>query len=316
MKNKLNKNFWNKHGHVVIIYVFLVALMLLVSVFSRDFFTIENFKNLLRTSFPLLMVALGQTLIILTGGIDLSLGGIVALANVVCVMTMNTESPVGFILPLIAAVVLGLVCGALNGVLVTRGNLAPIIVTIATTAIFDGCALLLMPKPGGSVHKAFSKFLTRGLKGAVPLILFLVILILVRTLTNQTPYGKALRAIGGSENAAYSTGVKVKKVKFIAYCLAGLLCAAAGIFLSAQMNSADATIGKNYAMNAITATVVGGTAMTGAVGDPLGTIAGVFIISIINNMLNLFGVSSFYQFVCQGLILILALSLSAMHKKH
>lgn len=298
MKNKLNKNFWNKHGHVVIIYVFLVALMLLVSVFSRDFFTIGNFKNLL------------------TGGIDLSLGGIVALANVVCVMTMNTESPVGFILPLIAAVVLGLVCGALNGVLVTRGNLAPIIVTIATTAIFDGCALLLMPKPGGSVHKAFSKFLTRGLKGAVPLILFLVILILVRTLTNQTPYGKALRAIGGSENAAYSTGVKVKKVKFIAYCLAGLLCAAAGIFLSAQMNSADATIGKNYAMNAITATVVGGTAMTGAVGDPLGTIAGVFIISIINNMLNLFGVSSFYQFVCQGLILILALSLSAMHKKH
>lgn len=316
MKNKLNKNFWNKHGHVVIIYVFLVALMLLVSVFSRDFFTIGNFKNLLRTSFPLLMVALGQTLIILTGGIDLSLGGIVALANVVCVMTMNKESPVGFILPLIAAVVLGLVCGALNGVLVTRGNLAPIIVTIATTAIFDGCALLLMPKPGGSVHKAFSKFLTRGLKGAVPLILFLVILILVRTLTNQTPYGKALRAIGGSENAAYSTGVKVKKVKFIAYCLAGLLCAAAGIFLSAQMNSADATIGKNYAMNAITATVVGGTAMTGAVGDPLGTIAGVFIISIINNMLNLFGVSSFYQFVCQGLILILALSLSAMHKKH
>ena len=316
MKNKLNKNFWNKHGHVVIIYVFLVALMLLVSVFGRDFFTIGNFKNLLRTSFPLLMVALGQTLIILTGGIDLSLGGIVALANVVCVMTMNTESPVGFILPLIAAVVLGLVCGALNGVLVTRGNLAPIIVTIATTAIFDGCALLLMPKPGGSVHKAFSKFLTRGLKGAVPLILFLVILILVRTLTNQTPYGKALRAIGGSENAAYSTGVKVKKVKFIAYCLAGLLCAAAGIFLSAQMNSADATIGKNYAMNAITATVVGGTAMTGAVGDPLGTIAGVFIISIINNMLNLFGVSSFYQFVCQGLILILALSLSAMHKKH
>ncbi len=93
MKNKLNKNFWNKHGHVVIIYVFLVALMLLVSVFSRDFFTIGNFKNLLRTSFPLLMVALGQTLIILTGGIDLSLGGIVALANVVCVMTMNTESP-------------------------------------------------------------------------------------------------------------------------------------------------------------------------------------------------------------------------------
>ena len=147
-------------------------------------------------------------------------------------------------------------------------------------------------------------------------LLFILILCLVRSLANSTPYGKALRAIGGSENAAYSTGIRVGKIKFCAYCLAGLLCAVAGIFLSAQMNSADATIGKNYAMNAITATVVGGTAMTGAVGDPLGTIAGVFIISIINNMLNLFGVSSFYQFICQGLILIAALSLSALHKRH
>ena len=176
-------------------------------------------------------------------------------------------------------------------------------------------ALLLMPNPGGSVHKAFAKFLTRGYSGAAPFLLFILILCLVRRLANSTPYGKALRAIGGSENAAYSTGIRVGKIKFRAYCLAGLLCAVAGIFLSAQMNSADATIGKNYAMNAITATVVGGTAMTGAVEDPLGTIAGVFIISIINNMLNLFGVSSFYQFICQGLILIAALSLSALHKR-
>ena len=97
--------------------------------------------------------------------------------------------------------------------------------------------------------------------------------------------------------------------------MAGVLAAVAGIFLSARMNSGDATVGKNFSMNAITATVVGGTAMTGAVGDPLGTIAGVFIITIINNMLNLFGVSSFYQYICQGVILIAALSLSALRKR-
>lgn len=312
MKQPRNRHFWNRNGRTVTIYVFLGALMIFVSVFNQDFFTLGNFKNLLRSSFPLLMAALGQTLVILTGGIDLSLGGIVALCNVVCVLFMNPDSALGFVPALAAAAVVGVACGAFNGALVTRGRLAPIIVTIATTAIFDGLALLLMPKPGGSVHRPFAKFLTRGLSGAFPFLLFVGILVLVRRLAGSTPYGKALRAIGGSDHAAYSTGIRVDRVKFWAYCLAGGLCAVAGIFLSAQMNSADATIGKNYAMNAITATVVGGTAMTGAVGDPLGTIAGVFIISIINNMLNLFGVSSFYQFVCQGLILIGALSLSAL----
>ena len=315
MKERVNKNFWHKHGHTAIIYIFLAVLMVFVSVFNKDFFTLGNFKNLLRSSFPLLMAALGQTLIILTGGIDLSLGGIVALCNVVCVLAMNPGVSWGFAPALLAAAVVGLACGAINGLLVTKGRLAPIIVTIATTAVFDGLALLLMPNPGGAVHKGFAKFLTRGLSGAAPFLLFILILCLVRSLANSTPYGKALRAIGGNENAAYSTGIRVDRIKFRAYCFAGILCAMAGIFLSAQMNSADATIGKNYAMNAITATVVGGTAMTGAVGDPLGTIAGVFIISIINNMLNLFGVSSFYQFICQGLILIAALSLSALHKK-
>ena len=312
MKQPRNRHFWNRNGRTVTIYVFLGALMIFVSVFNQDFFTLGNFKNLLRSSFPLLMAALGQTLVILTGGIDLSLGGIVALCNVVCVLFMNPDSALGFVPALAAAAVVGLACGAFNGALVTRGRLAPIIVTIATTAIFDGLALLLMPKPGGSVHRAFAKFLTRGLSGAFPFLMFAGILVLVRRLAGSTPYGKALRAIGSSDHAAYSTGIRVDRVKFWAYCLAGGLCAVAGIFFSAQMNSADATIGKNYAMNAITATVVGGTAMTGAVGDPLGTIAGVFIISIINNMLNLFGVSSFYQFVCQGLILIGALSLSAL----
>ena len=232
----MNRNFWHKHGHTVIIYVFLAALMVFVSIFNKDFFTLGNFKNLLRSSFPLLMAALGQTLIILTGGIDLSLGGIVALCNVVCVMSMNPDSAWGFVPALGAAAAVGLACGAVNGVLVTKGRLAPIIVTIATTAVFDGMALLLMPNPGGSVHKAFAKFLTRGYSGAVPFLLFILILCLVRSLANSTPYGKALRAIGGSENAAYSTGIRVGKIKFCAYCLAGLLCAVAGIFLSAQMN--------------------------------------------------------------------------------
>jgi ribose transport system permease protein len=312
----IDANFRMKHGHTLIIYIFLIALMLFISIFNKYFLTLGNFKNLLRSSFPLLLIGFGQTLIILTGGIDLSLGAITSLCNVTCVLLMDADSQWGFVLPIIAAITVGIVCGAINGLAVTKGRLAPIIVTIATTAVFDGLALLSMPNPGGSVHRGFAKFVTNSVNGTFPLLLFLLVLFLIRRMTNNTSYGKSLRAIGGNQSAAYSTGISVDRVKIIAYCLAGLLSAIAGIFLTAQMNSADASVGKNFSMNAITAAVVGGSAMTGAVGDPIGTVAGVFIITMINNMLNLFGVSSFYQYVCQGLILIIAISLSAIRKRH
>lgn len=313
-KQSIDKHFWRKNSQTVIIYVFLLALMIFVSFFNEAFFTERNLKNMMLSAFPLLMVSLGQTLVILTGGIDLSLGPIVSLTNALCVALMNPESPTGWIFAVLTALLLGFACGSLNGLIITKGRLAPIIVTLATTAIYEGMALFIMPKPGGTVHSGFRRFMTRGWEGYFPFILFIVVLVFVRLLTNRSPYGKSLRALGGNESAAYSTGIKVERVKWITYALAGLLAAVAGVFLAARMNSGDATVGKNFSMNAVTATVVGGTAMTGAVGDPLGTVAGVFIITIINNMLNLFGVSSFYQYICQGVILIAALSLSAIRR--
>lgn len=314
-KPSFDKHFWQRNSQTVIINAFLIILMVIVSLFSESFFTERNLKNLMLSAFPLLLVALGQTLVILTGGIDLSLGAIVSVTNVLCVTLMNTESSLGWIPAIFAAVAAGFVCGSFNGLVITKGRLAPIIVTLATTAIYEGIALFIMAKPGGEVHSAFRKFMTRGLEGYFPLLLFLFVLAFVWIMTNRSAYGRVLRAIGGNEGAAYSTGVRVERVKFMAYAMAGVLSAIAGVFLSARMNSGDATVGNSFSMNAITATVVGGTAMTGAVGDPLGTVAGVFIITIINNMLNLFGVSSFYQYICQGVILIIALSLSALRKR-
>ncbi len=306
-------NFFRKHTQLVLIYGFLLLFIVVVSFLDENFLTGRNFKNLLLTGFPLLMVAFGQTLIILTKGIDLSLGGIVALCNVSCVVLMNPDSPVGFVAPVVATIVIGAACGALNGFVITRWRLAPIIVTLATSSMFSGLALFVLPTPGGKVHKAFAQFLGGDL-GPIPvgLVLIVLCLVLIRLLTNETPFGKAARAIGGNEGAAYSTGIQVNKVKLLTYMLAGIFCAMAGIFLSAQMYSGDPTIGGSFATNSISATVVGGTMMSGAVGDPLGTVAGVFIIIIINNMLNLIGVSSFYQFVFQGVILILALAISAL----
>ncbi len=314
-KNDNKMHFWQRNSHTVLIFAFLAVLMIIVSLFSDSFFTERNLKNLVLSAFPLLMVALGQTLVLLTGGIDLSLGAIVSLTNVSCVTLMNTESSVGWIPALAAAVLIGVLCGGLNGLIISKGRLAPIIVTLATTTIFEGIALFVMSSPGGRVHSGFRQFFIRGINGYFPLIVSIVVVLLVRMISNQSAYGRHLRSLGGNETAAYSTGIKVDRVKLIAYILAAVLAALAGIYLTARMNSGDATVGKNYSMNAITSSVVGGTAMTGAIGDPLGTVAGVFIVTIINNMLNLLGASSFYQFIYQGGILIAALSLSALRRQ-
>lgn len=313
--NAKAKSFLVRNLQVVIIFVFLFILVIVSGRLNPDFFTWRNIRNLMVTAFPLLVVALGQTIVMLTGGIDLSLGAVVAISNVTCVKMMNVDSPAGFIQAVLIALLAGCTAGFLNGFIICKGKLAPIIVTLASTAIYDGLALFVMPKPGGKVHSAFGRFLTRGLGGVFPFILAGAIILIMYLAVSSTPFGKAVRAIGGNENAAYSTGVNVGRTKVCVFTIAGALSAVAGIFLSAQMNSGDATIGGSYSMNAITAAVVGGTAMSGAIGNPVGTVAGVFIIVVINNMLNLFAVKSFYQFILQGVILITALALGAIRRK-
>jgi ribose transport system permease protein len=310
-------DFRYRYLHVVMIYLFLIVLISVASIINSDFTKVNNLRNILISSFPLMLAAFGQTFVILTGGIDLSIGGIIALSNVTCVTIMTSNEGVGgMVLAILAALAVGILSGALNGIFITKGRLPAIIVTIATTAIFSGIALFILPIPGGSVFAPFGKFLNGNLAGFPYVIVFLIVFtIILRMVTNKTTFGVSIRAVGGNESAAYSTGITVWKAKLLTYVVCGLLSAMAGIFLAAQMYSGDPTIGRSFSMNSITAAVVGGTVMTGAVGDLLGTITGVLIIYIINNMLNLIGVSSFYQSIFQGLILIIALVISRLKAK-
>lgn len=313
MRGKEMRHTLTRYLHVILIYLFLIVFMAVISLLDDNFLSTRNLKNLLLASFPLMMVAFGQTLIILTGGIDLSLGKIVALTNVVCVTMMKPEHSMGVAAAIIVSLAVGAACGGLNGLLVTKGKLAPIIVSLATSSVFGGLALFVLPIPGGRIHMGFARILNGDLAG-IPIVLLMIAAVAagLRIVTNQTPFGKAIRAVGGNENAAYWTGVKVGRTKMLTYLLAGILCAAGGIFLTSQMYSGDPTIGGSFGTNSIAASVVGGTMMSGAVGDLLGTVAGVLLITIINNMLNLLGVSSFYQFVFQGVILIAALGLGSL----
>lgn len=311
-----DENFWIRYFHTVLIYMFFFILCMFASILDDNFLTWKNFRALIITALPLMFVSFGQSCAIMTQGLDTSLGTIVSLTNVLTVSLMRPEEPFGWIMAVSAGLLTGVLCGLLNGLLIARGGLAPIIATISTTSIFQGIALYISPIPGGKVHTGFAKFLGGNL-GNIPLAFFaiLIALIVLRYIMNSTPLGKAVRAVGGSESAAYATGINVIKTKIIAYSMAGLFSGIAGIYLSAQLYSGDPLIGTSYSLNSITAAVAGGTLMCGAVGDALGIFAGVMIITIINNILNLMTISTFYQYVVQGIILILALSLSSIRRK-
>lgn len=305
-----------RKSQVIFIYGFLAILMVVAGNLDTSFFTVENFQNLLTTAFPYLLVSFAQTFVILTGGIDLSGGAMVSLSSVVCA-TLFADRPELFAATLAAALISGLLLGVLNGVLVTKGNVQPIIVTLSTQVIVQGIALMVLDSPGGSVNADFSAAVNGSLGDVlpVPLLLAIAATVIIWFVLNRSRFGHSVFAIGGNENAAYSTGIPVSRIKIYVYAIAGILSAAAGVMLAARMYSGDPTVGINMTNNSITTAVVGGTSLAGGKGGIIGNIAGVFILIIINNILNLVGVSSFYQYVVQGGILILALAVSSIRAR-
>ncbi len=312
------KDFSYRYFHQCFIVAFTIAIILVMSIVNESFRTIYNYGNVMNGAFALMLAAFGQMLVILTGGIDISVGSMVTLGNCFCVYIMTQMQSVnGAILAIALTILVGLAAGALNGLFVAVFRLPAIIVTIATSAIFQGVALVLMPIPGGVVESSVAKALTQRLWRTVPMsFIFAVIAVVILALvTNKTSFGYALRAIGGSESAAYATGVKVTRTKLITYMLSGLFCALGGIYLSCRTASGDSSIGNTYTVYSISATVVGGTLMTGAVGQAYGTACGALIIYLVNNIINMLGISTHYQYACQGAILIFALMIGSFETR-
>ncbi|MCL2322321.1 MAG: ABC transporter permease [Oscillospiraceae bacterium] len=309
------KKLLHRKSQVFFIYLFLIILMLVSGIMNHVFFTARNFTNLITTALPYILVSFAQTLVILTGGIDLSVGAVVCVSNVICATLMKNDA-MSFWMGLILALLSGIAIGAINGVIITKGKIQPIIVTLAMQTIFLGVALTILPSPGGSVDIAFASFVSGKILGIpVPLLIEIVLSIALWLLLNRTRFGTSVFAVGGNEDAAYSFGIMVTGRKISVYAIAGFLSALAGVFLTAQMYSGDPTVGTNFTMNSIATAVVGGTALSGGKGGIIGSIAGVFILIIINNFLNLVNVSSFYQYVLQGAILILALTISSLRTR-
>ena len=292
----------------IIPFIGLILLVVVISVLNTAFLDLSNLLNLLRQVSINGLIAFGMTFVILTGGIDLSVGSILALSSAFTAILIT--SGLDPIVALIVGVLGGFLLGVFNGVLVTFGSMAPFIATLATMTIFRGLTLVItdgnpITDLGDSyLFQLFGKGYFFGIP--VPAVTMIIVFIVLAIILQKTTFGRHTYAIGGNEVASKISGIKVNKVKILIYGISGLMSALAGAILTSRLNSAQPTAGTSYELDAIAAVVLGGTSLTGSKGRIVGTLIGVLIIGVLNNGLNLLGVSSFYQQVVKGIVILIA----------
>lgn len=286
----------------------LVVLFVVISCLNSSFIEPGNLKNLLRQVSINALISFGMTFVILTGGIDLSVGSILALSSALMgSMIIGGLNPV---LAIIVACVIGTALGAVNGLIVTVGKVAPFIATLATMTVFRGLTLVYTngnPISGLSEDQAFLDF-GQGyfLSIPVPAVIMLLVFAVLHFILTSTPLGRKTYAVGGNEKVSFIAGIKIERIKVFAYAVTGTLTALAGAILTSRLNSAQPTAGTGYELDAIAAVVLGGTSLSGGKGRIVGTLIGALIIGTLNNGLNILNVSSFYQQVVKGIVILLA----------
>ena len=263
----------------------------------------------------LAIVAMAQTLVVLTSGIDLSVGMVLVLANCLA-STIVVGSPLQVALGVLGVLTTGALCGALNGLIVIYGRLQPIVTTIATGAIFYGLALALRRVPGGDIDATLGDALTGQLWGWLPasLVLLLALVSFVWLPYRRSETGRAAYAIGSAEVAAYMSGVPIRRAKFVAYTLSGLLASVAGLFVTCITYSGEASAanGNTYTLYSIAAVVLGGVSLFGGSGSAIGAIFGALMFRTIGDLLFVFDLDPLWQPLFQGVVLAAAVSLGAL----
>lgn len=287
----------------------LIILMAVITIINSNFLTANNLLNLLLQVTSNALIAFGMTFVILTGGIDLSVGSILALSSALTAGLLGSGMPVT--LAILISLILGCILGMMNGLLISYGKLAPFIVTLATMTIFRGATLVYTN--GNPITKGLSdtflfQFLGQGYIVGIPfpVIVMFIVFIVLYVLLHKTAFGKSVYAIGGNEKAAYISGVKLNKVKTIIYSISGMMASISGLIITSRLSSAQPTAGASYEMDAIAAVVLGGTSLSGGKGRILGTLIGALIIGVLNNGLNIIGVSAFWQQVVKGVVILIA----------
>lgn len=300
---------------VLTIYGLLLVVFAVMCLVSESFRSLYNITNLITQCVPLACVALGQTLVIISGGIDMSVGSTISVCTCVAAKLMNTDSPAQVAFGAAAVVLTGVAVGLINGAGINFAKVPPMITTLCTSTALSGVALWILPMAGGKVNSDFARFVYRKWTiVSFPLIVMLVLFLVMRTLLNRTHTGVDIYAIGRDPRIAKTMGVNVRAASMKTYLLCGLCAGITGLLLACRMRVGDPTCGTVYSMDSITAAVVGGTSMAGGVGLLSGTVAGAFLIGMLSNIMNSLAVNQFYQYVVKGGLLVLAMVIYSVSK--
>jgi ribose/xylose/arabinose/galactoside ABC-type transport system permease subunit len=290
----------------------LIGLCALLTVLTPHFLTVSNLLNVTEQTTINAVIAVGMTFVILSAGIDLSVGSIVALTGVVLGSALHSGVPVPA--AILLSLTTGAVCGLLNGLLITRGGLPPFIATLGMMSIARGVALLFTDgRPISGFSAGFREISTgRPLMIPAPVLVMIVVYVTAHFVLTRTTFGRYVYAIGGNEEATRLSGVRVGFHKTMVYAVSGVTSAVAAVTLTARLNSAQPIAGMMYELDAIAATVIGGTSLLGGSGTLVGTVIGALIMGVLRNGLNLLGISSFLQQVVIGGVIIAAVLVDSL----
>lgn len=314
-KNGIVKYFKDNIGIIIALAAMCIFLMIYPAT-SSTFMTTKNIFNILRQNASNLFLATGMTMVIILGGIDLSVGSVIALSGCIaagCVVKLGLPEVAGFAI----AVAVGGVVGIFNGFIIAKTEIPPFIVTLASMNITKGIALVLTQGAPIRCMTDTFKFIGAGYIGSVPTPVFwmLIVFVVAVLIVDRTKLGRHIYAVGGNAQAAKFSGINVSKVKFFVYTYTGIMAGIAGIVVASRLYSGQPTAGDGAEMDAIAAVVVGGTSMSGGSGRLGGTLIGVLIIGVLNNGLNLMGVDSNWQYIVKGLVILLAVYVDFLRNK-
>ncbi len=296
----------------------LLVMIVIVSLLNPHFFTLANILNILRQTAVNAIIAVGMTLVILTAGIDLSVGSILAFAGAVGASLIAREIPLAISVP--AALAVGTAMGAASGIIIAKGRVQAFIATLVAMTLIRG--LTLVYTDGRPISTGFTDtadafaFIGTGYLLGIPFPVWLMVITFGAAwyLLNHTRLGRYIYALGGNEEATRLSGINVDRIKITVYAICGFLSALAGLIITSRLSSAQPTAGAGYELDAIAAVVLGGTSLMGGKGSIMGTLVGALIIGFLNNALNLLDVSSYYQMIAKAVVILLAVLVDTRSK--
>ena len=296
----------------------LLVLITIVTILSPSFLSTKNIFNILRQTSVNGIIATGMTFVILTGGIDLSVGSILAISGAVCASLLASGQNI--IIAVLAALIIGAMVGFLNGFIITKGKLQPFIATLATMTILRGLTLVYTDgKPitlgSGDLAIKFGQIGGGKIFGTpTPALIMILVFAICAFVLKNTQMGRYTYALGSNEEATKLSWLNTDKIKIAVYTISGILASVAGIIITSRLFSAQPTAGDGYELDAIAAVVLGGTSLTGGKGKITGTIIGALIIGVLSNALNILDVSSYYQMMVKGAVILVAVLLDRKSK--